>query len=362
MRPVVPARLTRRGTDPRPDRPHWAARVEDVKNATVGRVLRQLHWQLRLQPFHGYGSTSRVRILAKVRYAAPGTPADHHDQPVQDMRRMAVRGWRNFAGQVAAHRTVHIRIGDREVSVRADRSGIVDAWVDVDLPPGRHEAELWTTRTNAVTADVDVLDPAVRIGLVSDIDDTVMITWLPRPLIAFWNAFVAHQTTRRVVPGMPVLYQRLLRQHPEMPFLYLSTGAWNVFPVLRRFLYKNGYPEGPLLLTDWGPTNTGMFRSGREHKVRALEGLAREFPDIRWILVGDDGQHDPATYAGFARHHPDNVEAIAIRQLTEPEQLLAHGTLRPLDASAPAGKGPTTVRAPDGHGLLRALTRHGIAR
>jgi len=28
----------------------------------------------------------------------------------------------------------------------------------------------------------------------------------------------------------------------------------------------DGFPEGPLLLTDWGPTNTGWFRSGREHK------------------------------------------------------------------------------------------------
>lgn len=362
MRSPLPLRRPRRAPDTGPDRPHWAARVEDVKNTAVSQVLRRMHWDLRLQPFHGYGSTSRVRILAKVRYASPGTSADLHDQPVQDMRRMAVRGWRNFAGQVAAHRTVHIRIGGREVRAVADRSGILDTWVEVDLPPGRHQAELWTAPSNTVTADIDVLEPEARIGLVSDIDDTVMITWLPRPLIAFWNAFVAHQTTRRIVPGMPALYQHLAREHPEMPFLYLSTGAWNVFPVLRRFLYKNGYPEGPLLLTDWGPTNTGMFRSGREHKRRSLESLAEQFPHIRWILVGDDGQHDPATYAAFAARHPENVEAIAIRQLTEPEQLLAHGTLRPLDGARRTGPGPTTVEAPDGHGLLRELQHLGLVR
>lgn len=349
----------RRRDEHRTDRPHWAARLEDLKNTTVSGILRRAHWSLRLQPFHGYGTTSRVRILAKVRYASPGTPADHHDQPVTDMRRMAVRGWRNFAGQVAPYREVRVRLGDREVTVRADRSGIVDTHLDVDLSPGRHEAVLWTEdgpEDNAVTADVTVLGPETALGLVSDIDDTVMVTWLPRPMLAFWNAFVAHQSSRKVVPGMAGLYQQLRRAHPGMPVLYLSTGAWNVYPVLRRFLYKNGYPEGPLLLTDWGPTNTGFFRSGRDHKERTLAELARTFPGVRWILVGDDGQHDPGIYTEFAAEHPDAAAAILIRQLTEPEQLLAHGSLRPLSSTRRDGEGPSIVRGPDGNALLRQLT------
>ena len=341
------------------DRPHWAARAEDVKNRLVGGALRRLHWDLRLQPFHGYGSAHEVRVLAKVLYASPRTAADFHDQPVHDMRTVAVRGWRNFTSQVAPHRTVHILLGDQECTVGADRSGIVDATLEISLEPGVHQAKLWTVPGNEVTADITVVPPEARVGLVSDIDDTVMVTWLPRPLLAFWNAFVVHQSSRQVVPGMPMLYQRLMREHPHMPVVYLSTGAWNVFPVLKRFLYRNGYPDGPLLLTDWGPTHTGFFRSGPEHKTRSLERLAAAYPDIRWILVGDDGQHDPSLYAAFAERHPDLVEEVLIRQLTEPEQLLAHGTLRPLAVSRRGGDGPLALAAPDGHALLAALQRHG---
>ena len=341
------------------DRPHWAARAEDVKNRLVGSTLRRLRWDLRLQPFHGYGSETQARVLAKVLYASPRTSADFHDQPVHDMRTVAVRGWRNFTSQVAPHRTVHIRLGGEEFTVRADRSGIVDATLEVSLSPGVHQAVLWTVPGNEVTADVTIVPPEARVGMVSDIDDTVMVTWLPRPLLAFCNAFVVHQSSRQVVPGMPMLYQRLAREHPHMPVFYLSTGAWNVFPVLKRFLYRNGYPDGPLLLTDWGPTHTGFFRSGPEHKTRSLERLAAAYPDVRWILVGDDGQHDPSLYAAFAERHPELVESILIRQLTEPEQLLAHGTLRPLVGSSPDGRGPLALAAPNGHGLLAALQRHG---
>lgn len=342
------------------DRPHWAARVEDVKNRRVGALLRRMGWDLRLQPHYGYGTTQNVRVLARVLYASPRTRADHHDRPVTDMRSMAVRGWRNFAGQVAPERTVYLRVGGKEFTTRADRAGLVDTVLEVALEPGCHEVELWTTKDNAVTAEVQVVDPTARIGVVSDIDDTVMVTWLPRPLLAFWNAFVVHQSSRKIVPGMPMLYQRIARELPTAPFVYLSTGAWNVFPVLQRFLYKNGYPSGALLLTDWGPTNTGFFRSGPDHKHRSLDRLHSTFPHIQWILIGDDGQHDPVIYSEFAAKNPQAVTAIAIRQLTESEQLLAHGTLRPLDRRCAGGDSPALVRGPDGHALLQRLRDLGV--
>ena len=65
------------------------------------------------------------------------------------------------------------------------------------------------------------------------------------------------------------------------------------------------------------------FRSGREHKRRRLARLALEFPHITWILIGDGGQHDEALWGEFATAHPDNVPAIAIRELRAPEALLA---------------------------------------
>lgn len=361
-RGIIPGRARRNpGTV---ERPFWAARVENEKNRRVGLFLRGLGWDLRLQPYHGYGTPRRLRLLARVLYASPRTPADFHDQPVTDMRSMAVRGWRNFVGQVAPDRTVHASVGGREFTMRADRTGLVDELLDVDLEPGRHEVRMWTARDNAVTADVTIVDPECPVGVVSDIDDTVMVTWLPRPMLAFWNAFVIHQSSRKPVPGMPGLYQRIAREHPSAPFVYLSTGAWNVFPVLRRFLYKNGYPEGPLLLTDWGPTNTGFFRSGPEHKTRSLERLREALPGMRWILIGDDGQHDPQIYGDFASRHPESVEVVAIRQLTAPEQLLAHGTRRPMSemqVPAPA-QTPPKVEAPDGHGLEAEFEQLGVLR
>ena len=198
-----------------------------------------------------------------------------------------------------------IEAGGVRHEAQADRSGFVDTVVEADLaarlghgPAQRRRTPSRSTRRCASSTRT------VRFGIISDIDDTVMVTALPRPLLAAWNTFVLDEHARTAVPGMAVLYERLVTAHPGAPVFYLSTGAWNVAPTLTRFLSRHLYPAGPLLLTDWGPTADRWFRSGREHKRATLARLAREFPDVRWLLVGDDGQHDQEIYRGVRRRPP----------------------------------------------------------
>jgi phosphatidate phosphatase APP1 len=74
-------------------------------------------------------------------------------------------------------------------------------------------------------------------------------------------------------------------------------------------------PPGALLLTDWGPTPTRWFRDGRAHKRASLQRLAEDLPGVRWTLLGDTGEHDPALYEEFARARPDRVRAVLLREV-----------------------------------------------
>lgn len=344
----------------RRSRPHAAARLEDRFNGVISSVLHRRGWVARVEPYTGYGSPGWVRILARALLAAPGTHADEAAERDPEASRRAVRGWRSFLTAQVPDAAVTVEVGGRTAVVRADRGGYVDALVEVDLAPGWHEVTL-TLGGESVSAPVVILDPEQRTALVSDIDDTIMVTALPRPLLAAWNSLVLHQNARGVVPGMAGLYRRWQQANPGAPTFYLSTGAWNVAPMVRRFLTRHGYPVGPLLLTDWGPTNTGWFRSGQHHKLETLRRLIAEFPHLRWVLVGDDGQHDPQIYREIATEHPDNVELIAIRQLSPTEQMLAHGTPTPNEQERLDRTGVTrTVSGPDGNVLALRLIDAGL--
>jgi phosphatidate phosphatase APP1 len=328
---------------------HFGARLEDSMHGWRERRGRKRGLKTTVIPYTGYGSPGWVRVLCRVVL----TRGDGASQ-----RAAKVRGWRSFFSIPVDDVEVTITAGGVQQKVLADRGGVIDMRIEVQLTPGWHIITIEADGTEPVNAPVFVVDPAAEFGVVSDVDDTVMVTALPRPFLAAWNTFVLDEHARRPVPGMAVLYERILRAHPHAPVIYLSTGAWNVAPTLSRFLDRNLYPAGPLLLTDWGPTHDRWFRSGREHKQSSLARLAEEMPDMKWLLVGDDGQHDEELYRSFAASHPDNVAAIAIRQLSTSEAVLAGGRSRAVENSHEGG--PAWVFAPDGAGLLEQLTEAGI--
>lgn len=343
--PVVPS-----AADVQATAKHVAARIEDSIQRSRQRRRRRRGHVPTIIPYTGYGSPGWIRVLARVVYERPRDGG----QP----RGEQFRGWRSFFSVPVSSAEVEITIGGTTALLPIDRGGVVDGRIDVPLPPGRHTLTLQTEGSEPVAAEVFVVDPVERFGVVSDIDDTVMVTALPRPLLAAWNTFVVDEHARRPVAGMAVLYDRVRRVHQSAPFIYLSTGAWNVAPTLRRFLSRNLYPVGPLLLTDWGPTHDRFFRSGREHKRAQLRRLAAEFPDVRWLLFGDDGQHDEDIYSEFAREHPRNVAAVAIRQLSASEAVLAGGRKK-----AALRESESPVRwffGPDGAALWQQLAAAGI--
>lgn len=327
-------------------------KAETKLNALTTKRSKSAGWKPKIIGFTGYGNTDRVRILGRVL--------------MQDPHRKIVtkRGFWQFFTVELADFPVTITVGNRTVETTSDSNGYIEALIsDHGLEPGWHEVTISSaagfandtidsnSTNTSTTAEVLILDSETKYGIVSDIDDTVIVTMLPRALIAAYNSWFKETDKRTAVAGFSEFYAELRRRYTQPtqsarsaqpsqtqagqptqpPVIYLSTGAWNTFGTLKRFLHRNNLPKGPLLLTDWGPTPTGLFRSGQEHKKVQLRNLFIDFPDIKWILVGDDGQHDPLIYGEAAAEHPDKVAAIAIRNLTPSEHVLSHGTAVPIE-------------------------------
>ena len=310
------------------DGPNRAARIDDALLRLRDRRARKHGATLTVLGYAGYGTTTWIRVLARVLLSREPSVLAQSTDARRQLDRPGVRGWRGFTSVPVVDAEVVVDVGGSEHRVRADRGGVVDVQIPVALTPGWHTVRLRSGDSPVSEADVFVVADEVEFGIVSDIDDTVMVTALPRPFLAAWHTFMVNEHARTATPGMAVLYEWLAAAHRGAPVVYLSTGAWNVAPALTRFLSRNLYPAGALLLTDWGPTRDRWFRSGPEHKRQNLERLAEQFPNVRWLLVGDDGQHDEEIYGEFAARHPDKVAAVAIRQLTPGEAVLAGGRVR----------------------------------
>nr|WP_159500053.1 phosphatase domain-containing protein [Microbacterium sp. 18062] len=330
----------------------WLARLERRFHSWRERRARARGLTPTVAAFPGYGSERWVRVLGRVVIVPAGADARADEYA-------GVRGWRSFAAVPVGYAQVTVTIDGVDHDVVADRGGVVDTVLPARLAPGWQSIRATVENGEATPMRVLVIGDDIRFGVVSDVDDTVMVTALPRPFLAAWNSFVLNEHARQPVPGMSVLLERVVQGNPAAPVIYLSTGAWNIAPTLSRFLRRHLFPSGAMLLTDWGPTHDRWFRSGKEHKATNLDRLAREFPKITWLLVGDDGQRDDEIYTAFAAAHPAQVAAVAIRRLTPAEAVLAGGRTVVDDHSAAS---VPWVTGDDGAALLDRLAEVGVVR
>lgn len=113
-------------------------------------------------------------------------------------------------------------------------------------------------------------------------------------------------------------YQRLSRDLPRAVLHYLSSSPIQLYHKLKAFVAAAGFPSGSMHLresTSWRSVVVGSDTS-MKRKRGALSRLLTQRLRRHFVLVGDSGERNPKIYAEIARSHPQQVTAIAIRDVT----------------------------------------------
>jgi phosphatidate phosphatase APP1 len=333
----------------------------DALERRVSWVLLRLGRPVRVHPFSGVAQGGRVQVGGRVLVEAPARAGVSRASRWSVLRANLLP----FLSVEVPGAHVQVALGERRQVVRADREGYVEAVLDdVHLTPGRHGVTLTPVRPagEPAVATVHVPDPAADLVVVSDVDDTIIDSGIAHGLVAtLTTMLLKEQTTRVPLDGAPELYRALARGTggPERPFFYLSTSPWNLARFLQGFLVRHGFPEGPLVLTDWGPGADGVFRvSTREHKLSTLRRLAEASPQSRFVLIGDTGQQDPVIYAEFCHEHPGRVAAVYVRRAGAPGPLSDRRAAQAERSLAPTGV-PFVV-TPASAAMLRHAQQQGL--
>ena len=157
------------------------------------------------------------------------------------------------------------------------------------------------------------------LSVISDIDDTIKITEVRDREAMLRNTFLR---SFRPAPGMASLYERW-RTNDHAQFHYVSASPWQLYPALAEFRRTNGFPAGTFHLKTLRLKDESfldLFQSPVEYKLGVIEPLLAKFPQRRFILVGDSGEADPEVYGEVTRRHPEQIERILIRDVTNEDE------------------------------------------
>jgi phosphatidate phosphatase APP1 len=170
--------------------------------------------------------------------------------------------------------------------------------------------------TSAVTSGQAYLLGRTGLSIISDIDDTLKHTQVACKRTLLANTFLRPFQT---IQGMAALFRQWTASGAA--FHYVSSSPWQLYEHLAEHLADEGFPAGsfhlrPFRLRDHLLRRLLMLR--RSGKVGVIRTLLKAFPERRFLLVGDSGEHDPEIYGAIARRFPEQVAGIFIRQLDGP--------------------------------------------
>lgn len=205
---------------------------------------------------------------------------------------------------------VGVELCGATVWTEADEAGLIDVRLPSHLTPGRHEARLRVGGRLEVPATVHAVASRPTLGVVWDIDGTAWVTGLRPALRALARNAYRTRRGRRPVHGVATLVRGLLEDEPGAPVLYVSAGPQGLAGAVTRFMERNGFPPGPVLMTVRDSGEGKERRTGAEWKRFAVERAIHDLPHVRWVLVGDVA---PQVLTGIAREHPGHVAAVVLR-------------------------------------------------
>lgn len=306
----------------------WALVIRCLSR--VERLVDQVVWgfrrrfgrlgPLQIVTYRSFGTAEHATLRGRVLEASVLERSLPADTRFRSFRRML----RRFNSREVPELSVRAELGSSDVSGLTDDEGYFDLQLrSPELPA----ASDWLTAEVEVvgspllglvpvraTAEVLVPGASAELGVISDIDDTVIQTHVTQLLKMMWVTLSGGAFTRMPFEGTTELYRALAAGasgRAANPIFYVSKSPWNLYDFLVDFMDHHGLPRGPLLLRDIGLREAPPI----DHKTYAVRGLLETYPNLPFILIGDSGERDPDIYLETAARYPGRILAIYIRDL-----------------------------------------------
>jgi phosphatidate phosphatase APP1 len=258
--------------------------------------------------------------------------------------------WRNFVALIklflvrtVPQAKVRLTIGERAFEVQTNTSGFYEFVLsEHELSPGWHKVSLELVDTLVEGQEEVSLQTEVRIsedfsfGCISDIDDTFLVSHITKIFRKLYVLLTKNVETRKPFKGVVQFYQGLEHSGGQQhPFFYVSSSEWNLYEFLVNFMQLNRLPKGPLMLKDIKDRWRDFFTQGygnHNHKEVKIERIFSMYPNQSFVLLGDNGQHDPAIYHRLAKKYPQQVKAIYIRAVKRSHRAEVNEKLAEIEA------------------------------
>jgi phosphatidate phosphatase APP1 len=201
-------------------------------------------------------------------------------------------------------------------------------WTAEPLSPGWHPVKVDLITTNlgpenpVATGEGEVYrSHPTQFGIVSDIDDTFLISHSANLRKRLHVMLTENAYSRDPFEDVVKHYQLLAHAGTEVnapnPFFYVSSSEWNLYDYILTFCEKNDMPDGIYLLSQIKRFRE-VWKTGQNKHVTKFARIVRileAFPEMKFVLLGDDTQEDSSIYTSLVIHFPRQIRCVYLRRV-----------------------------------------------
>lgn len=273
--------------------------------------------KLHIHIYTTYVTSTHVSIKGRILRDAPLISKDTHGV-LASLFYTALRALSREIGGV----DILCKYGEYNWRRQSDSEGYFEVFERIDNHAYQADAiaEVYAhkgRRSGIIEAPIVNLSTDVPLGIISDVDDTVMVTGVKSffKLRLLINTLFLNPFRRKPITDAADAFHSLVDQAAgPAPIIYLSNSPWNLFEYLQAFLMHNGFPEGILLLRDMGSHLLRSRSIQDRNKYIEIKKILIAFPFVKFILIGDTGEIDYDIYRQILDEHPDRIDRVILNR------------------------------------------------
>jgi phosphatidate phosphatase APP1 len=156
------------------------------------------------------------------------------------------------------------------------------------------------------------------VSLISDIDDTIKHSAIASGAREIFRNTFIRDLNDLTIQGVKEWYTKMAGLGVQLH--YVSNSPWQLYPLIRSYFSLAGLPPGSFHLKQYTGMLQGIFEPAAERKKGSLDKIMADFPERKFILVGDSGEADLEVYTDVVMENPGKILAVFIRDVTTPQK------------------------------------------
>lgn len=161
-----------------------------------------------------------------------------------------------------------------------------------------------------------------KLAIISDIDDTFLISHSHSILKKLYVLLLRNINRRKIFDDVVQHYKALstfgqTNDVASNSFFYVSSSEWNLYEFIDSFAELHELPKAVIKLKKIKTGISDFLFTGRgshDHKFEKIKDIISFYPNLKYVLLGDDSQKDPYIYERICKIFPQNIRAVYIRQ------------------------------------------------